>query len=252
MPAGTAWYHHDQPSSAVTIREAYFDHRGARHGTRKLSKSSRMALALTAACCELGKGKVFVLQPDVSDLSSRRQRLVEARAAFLAVPSLFFVPSTWSADEQARWTTMRPLSQLEELTSRSGVVPLSQSVLPIDVELSSEPEACPTLNGLKTATATIIIAPTPYAGLTQDMRAACGPVDVESLEFRCSSGWGPFQRWRRNDGLIGVVEELASMYHSGRAALAFFGSLRGRLIQANMAAAQAGQAYLLWHATEEE
>ena len=184
-----------------------------------------------------------MLHPDRSTPLEAQKQLYWAEVAFKRVPSLFYVPMTWSDDEVARWEATSPYDQLVSLTSRYGMVPRGMSVLPIDVEISVDSTQAPILNALKTGTATVLISPSAYVGPTLAMRNACDPLDSEKLQYYASTGWSAFEQWRQRDGMEGVVRELSALYRSDDCQLAFFAALQRNLIVANMHAATRGQAY---------
>ncbi|KAK5061415.1 hypothetical protein LTR84_007957 [Exophiala bonariae] len=249
------WSHFDPVSEAVTITNAIWDFRG-KGGSSPISDSSRMALALTEACCAQGSGKVFLVHPHRAAPLRNEKALIEARVALSRVPSLFYIHTTWSDGERLRWNSMKPIDRLAALTSRYGMVPQHMSVLPLDVELASDVSQVPTLNGLKTGSVTILLTSAAYIGPTLAMRRECGEVNAGSLSFQCLSGWASFDQWRQTNGLAGVVRRLEDLYHDVNSKLCFFVELQRRLVLANMKAASEGEAYHLvqkeLHVSEEE
>ncbi|KIY01370.1 uncharacterized protein Z520_02922 [Fonsecaea multimorphosa CBS 102226] len=229
MPAKMVWHKLNPASGEVTVPQAsYYPLGGQRRAGRGLSDSSRMALALTDACCELGYGKVFPTP------------LICGASSVLS-----------SVDEQSRWTNTKPFDRLKNLTARYGAIPKTMSVLPIDIELFGAAEA-PRLNGLKTGTVTVMMLPVPYVGLTKEMRKACEPLDEDTLEYRASEGWHDFQPWRSSNGLVGIAMELKKFYVRGDIDFLFYGSLQKRLCRAGRQAAQGGQAYFRPPKAEED
>ncbi|OAL28646.1 hypothetical protein AYO22_02840 [Fonsecaea multimorphosa] len=229
MPAKMVWHKLNPASGEVTVPQAsYYPLGGQRRAGRGLSDSSRMALALTDACCELGYGKVFVLHPERMTRTPAEDQLIDARVAF-----------------------QRPFDRLKNLTARYGAIPKTMSVLPIDIELFGAAEA-PRLNGLKTGTVTVMMLPVPYVGLTKEMRKACEPLDEDTLEYRASEGWHDFQPWRSSNGLVGIAMELKKFYVRGDIDFLFYGSLQKRLCRAGRQAAQGGQAYFRPPKAEED
>ncbi len=90
-----------------------------------------------------------MLHPERTQPGQSQSRLVEARTAFKRVPSLFYVPFSWSPEEKAHWSTMRPVERLAALTSRYGMVPDHMSVLPLDFEFFPPQEPSVSQRGLR-------------------------------------------------------------------------------------------------------
>jgi hypothetical protein len=136
-----------------------------------------------------------------------QEPLVAARVAFKSVLSLLYITKAWSEQEKSAWRAMKPRHRLFSLTSRHEYVPDKMPILPLDFGLftAGASPLIPTLNELKTRVVTLLIAPVAYIGSTKEMRVLCDGLDEASMEYRCPDGWDEFQRWRQDDGLVGVV-----------------------------------------------
>ncbi|KAL8927757.1 MAG: hypothetical protein Q9208_002173 [Pyrenodesmia sp. 3 TL-2023] len=100
---------------------------------------STVALGLNEACCQRGKGKVFMVAM-LDSVPPLKGHTAEARKAsrnvvraFYRMPKLVYVPLRWSKKDQADWNSMTHTNRYLTLNARAGALMYKDLVMPVDL-----------------------------------------------------------------------------------------------------------------------
>ncbi|MDI1490062.1 MAG: hypothetical protein OHK93_001261 [Ramalina farinacea] len=155
--------------------------------SRPLDDSQRLALALTEACCKIGRGKIFYLPgrrtPNDPPMGPGPSEGDEAKI-YYRLPQLLYLPFIWDPAASKRWldidheeqTDIAASGRLCLLNARSGGLNLNAVVMPIDVSWSQPSQDAVYVNAYtEPQFVMMFVTPRIFLGQGFQIRDVCPP-----------------------------------------------------------------------------